>query len=238
MDRDTCEKLLEINRRFYQSFGKAFATKRTRPQPGVLRILSGLPQGATVLDLGCGHGLVAEFLARAGHTGRYLGVDLDPGLLQIAHERAYSMPASFRRIDLAKPGWAEQFRTGFDMVCAFAVLHHIPDDDRRAQWAGELASMMSSGSAAALSVWDFLSAPSLRERILPWEVAGLDRNAVDAGDYLLDWREQGSGMRYVHSFTEEELERLAHHAGLSVRETFHSDGRNGRLGLYQIWTGG
>jgi hypothetical protein len=58
---------------------------------------------------------------------------------------------------------------------------------------------------------------------------------VDEGDYLLDWRAGGSGLRYVHHFSEAELKALAAASGFRVMETFHSDGRDHRLGLYQIW---
>jgi hypothetical protein len=58
---------------------------------------------------------------------------------------------------------------------------------------------------------------------------------VDAGDYLLDWRQGGSGLRYVHHFDEAELSALAATTGFRVLETFYSDGEGGRLGLYQVW---
>ena len=55
------------------------------------------------------------------------------------------------------------------------------------------------------------------------------------GDYLLDWRRDGNGLRYVHHFNEEELAALASDSGFSVLETFNSDGESGNLGLYQVW---
>ena len=71
------------------------------------------------------------------------------------------------------------------------------------------------------------------ERI--WERIGLTAAGVDAGDYLLDWRRGGEGLRYVHQFSEEELSTLATESGFEVAVTFYSDGEGGRLGLYQVW---
>jgi hypothetical protein len=42
-------------------------------------------------------------------------------------------------------------------------------------------------------------------------------------------------LRYVHHFSETELEQLAEAAGFEVIESFLSDGENNRLGLYQVW---
>jgi hypothetical protein len=42
-------------------------------------------------------------------------------------------------------------------------------------------------------------------------------------------------LRYVHHFSEAELEALAAASCFRVRQTFHSDGTNGLLGLYQVW---
>ena len=69
----------------------------------------------------------------------------------------------------------------------------------------------------------------------PWQAAGLQEADVDPGDYLLDWRHGGTGLRYVHHFSETELLEMADLSGFKVAETFYSDGENQRLGLYQVW---
>ena len=77
--------------------------------------------------------------------------------------------------------------------------------------------------------------PRLQARVVPWEAIGLSQEEVEPGDYLLDWRRGGIGLRYVHHFNEEELQNLATKAGYQIVETFYSDGEGGRLGLYQVW---
>jgi hypothetical protein len=85
------------------------------------------------------------------------------------------------------------------------------------------------------SNWQFLNSEKLKARIQPWEAATIPPSAVDAGDYLLDWRSAGKGLRYVHHFDEKELDELAKASGFRVSDIFYSDGEGGRLGLYQIW---
>ena len=58
---------------------------------------------------------------------------------------------------------------------------------------------------------------------------------IEGGDYLVDWRSGGHGLRYVHIFDLQELETLALETGFEIIESFHSDGEGGNLGLYQIW---
>ncbi len=80
-----------------------------------------------------------------------------------------------------------------------------------------------------------MDSPRLRTRIVPWSEIDIDESDVEMGDYLLDWRRGGYGLRYVHYFSEEELQELADNIGFLVSKTYYSDGEGGRLGLYQVW---
>ncbi len=86
-----------------------------------------------------------------------------------------------------------------------------------------------------LSNWQFLKSKRLKDRILPWDTIDLNEDEVDEGDYLLDWRRGGFGIRYVHHFNPEELTRLAEESGFRILESFDSDGKEGNLSLYQVW---
>jgi len=98
-----------------------------------------------------------------------------------------------------------------------------------------LHSALAPSGVFHLSNWQFLNSPRLTQRIQPWERLGLHPEDVDPGDYLLDWRSGGAGLRYVHHFSEAELAALARETSFSVEETFYSDGKEGSLGLYQAW---
>ena len=65
---------------------------------------------------------------------------------------------------------------------------------------------------------------------------GLTAEDVDKNDYLMDWRRDGHGLRYVHHFSASELHQLAAFTGFRVIGIFTSDGEGENLGLYQIWT--
>jgi SAM-dependent methyltransferase len=230
------DELLRINRAFYQSLAEPFAATRRRPQPGVQRLLRRIDHGATVLDVGCGHGLAAALLARLGHQGTYCGVDASQPLIDLARRGVAARWASFVTADITQPGWrrAAPLPT-FDWVLGFAVLHHIPDAVVRLRLAEEVRSALPAGGRAAVSVWDFAGSERFRRRIVAWGEVGLTAADVEPGDVLLDWRHAGRGVRYVHHFSAVELTALARQAGFAVTEEFRSDGEAGSLGLYQVW---
>jgi SAM-dependent methyltransferase len=123
----------------------------------------------------------------------------------------------------------------FTRITCFAALHHIPSTELRLNLLKTVSILLAPHGRFLLSNWQFLNSARLRARIQPWERIGLTSADVDAGDYLLDWRRGGEGLRYVRQFSEEELAGLARESGFEVVETFYSDGEGGRLGLYQVW---
>jgi hypothetical protein len=99
---------------------------------------------------------------------------------------------------------------------------------------------MAPDGCLILSVWQFHNSTRLMSRIQPWESIGLLPEDVDDGDALLDWRAEGEGvgtaLRYIHAFTEAELQHLAAKSSFQICESWSSDGKEGCLGLYQVWS--
>ena len=235
MHPDIEAQLLQLNRAFYQRFAESFAETRARPRPGTMELLSPLPEAASVLDLGCGNGSLAQTLAEHGHRGRYVGVDYSKDLLAAARTTVDHPKAIFVPADLAEPGWGQDLPGPFDWVCLLAVLHHIPGRERRTRLVEGAADQLQPNGRALVSVWNFKAEPGQAERIVPWSEAGLESEQVGQDDYLLDWRRGGQGLRYVHHFTAEELAALAHQGGFDVERTYYAGGQSGELNLLQRW---
>jgi tRNA (uracil-5-)-methyltransferase TRM9 len=238
MDETTRSALAELNRTFYAGFAGDFArTRRGWPQ-GFERILPHLRAAANVLDVGCGNGRLLSFLTERGWHGRYLGIDASAGLLAAAERNLELRPAeaSFRAAELLSPHW-NTASTGFapDAIACLAVLHHIPGAAHRARLVAECADLLRPGGTLIISVWQFLSTPRLRARILPWSVVGLSNEEVDPGDFLLSWGEGAIGQRYCAAIAEETLCVLALQAGLATVETFYADGHESNLSLYGVF---
>jgi len=250
MEEQVKLRLIEINNQFYQTFASQFSTTRQRLQPGVQRILKLIPPEANVLDLGCGNGALMHALILDGFRGRFIGIDSSSSLLQIANRdlqeiQALTMPVRpvFFQADLSDQDWDISLCSylpgfpsiKFDFILAFAVLHHLPGWDLRLQTLIKINRLLATGGSFFHSEWQFLNSPRLRTRIQSWRLIGIQEKQVDQGDFLLDWRQGGNGLRYAHHFTFEELSELAIGADFQIVASFYSDGREGNLAIYQTW---
>ncbi len=240
MDATIREKLIALNRQFYQTFALQFSDTRMQIQPGVRRLLDEFTGGECFLDLGCGNGELAREMENRGFQGIYTGLDFSPKLLDIARDSQFSnLHTRFFSTELTTLGWADVVSSQkFDIVLAFAVLHHQPGTDLRQQFLYTILKLLKPTGRFYHSEWQFLKSERLKSRIQPWDTIGLSESDVEPGDYLLDWRRGGYGLRYIHHFTEGELADLASRTGFCVINTFYSDGKEGNLGLYQIWEPG
>jgi SAM-dependent methyltransferase len=245
MDSSIVVRLVELNRDFYTRFGDSFSATRHRIQPGVRRVLESLKGDEDILDLGCGNGELARELAKRGHRGSYLGVDFSLPLLREAEVLPEGFSARFVEADLTRLSAfsgqllalsnVEGSVSGWSLITAFAVLHHIPSYELRLNLLSTARQLLGPDGKFIHSIWQFLNSEKLKSRIQDWSEAGLSLDEVEPSDYLLDWRSGGRGLRYVHHFDEAELSGLAEAAGFQVRDVFYSDGETRNLALYQVW---
>jgi len=230
-------RLVQLNQQFYQTFAAQFSATRQRIQPGVRRILDRTPPDAKILDLGCGNGELAQELLKQGYRGNYLGLDFSQSLLDVAKNSAGSASnITFAHTDFADTSWDNILPAdSFDLIFSFAVFHHLPGENLRRSMVNKIAQRLDANGKFIHSHWQFLSSPKLFARIQPWDVVGLNAAQVDQGDYLLDWRRGGYGLRYVHHASANYLKSLAAETGFRLEDHFYSDGAEGNLGLYQVW---
>jgi SAM-dependent methyltransferase len=85
-----------------------------------------LPQGARVLEVGCGTGAVTRVLATWPGVGETIGVDPSPVFLARARELACGLTISFEEADGRSLPFAS--RT-FDAVMFHTTLCHVPDPE-------------------------------------------------------------------------------------------------------------
>jgi SAM-dependent methyltransferase len=124
------------------------------------RVLEFIPEDGSVLDVGCGAGLIAaEITTRA----RVVGVDISSAQLELARRNAPD--ASLVRADVAEVAFEPR---SFDAVVAFWSLIHVPRElhgsviARIHAWlkpGGLFAGTLGSGDNPAEHVQDFYGAP-------------------------------------------------------------------------------
>jgi ubiquinone/menaquinone biosynthesis C-methylase UbiE len=109
----------------------------------LLRLLEPL-QGKKILELGCGWGHSAVFLARKG--ARVTGVDIGPDLIAAskALAKVNDVECEFQTVNIVKlmfpPG-------SFDAVIGITILHHLSKPDV-AQALAEVARVLSANGSA------------------------------------------------------------------------------------------
>jgi SAM-dependent methyltransferase len=85
-----------------------------------------LEAGASVADVGCGHGASTLLLAEAFPNSRFVGFDYHGPSIEVARQRAADAGLGDRvRFEVA--GADEFSGTGYDLVCIFDALHDMGD---------------------------------------------------------------------------------------------------------------
>ncbi|MEJ8567549.1 bifunctional 2-polyprenyl-6-hydroxyphenol methylase/3-demethylubiquinol 3-O-methyltransferase UbiG [Elongatibacter sediminis] len=81
--------------------------------------------GRTVLDVGCGGGILAEALARQG--AKVTGLDIAPSVLAVArlHLLESGLDVDYRQSTIEE--FAEQSPASFDVITCMEMLEHVPD---------------------------------------------------------------------------------------------------------------
>jgi 2-polyprenyl-6-hydroxyphenyl methylase/3-demethylubiquinone-9 3-methyltransferase len=101
--------------------------------------------GARVLDVGCGGGLLAEGLTRKGAT--VTAIDLAPAMIETAklHAAESGLAIDYRLQDAAE---LADMQPGFDVVCCMEMLEHVADPGA---FVAVLARLVRPGGAIFVS---------------------------------------------------------------------------------------
>lgn len=112
---------------------------------------AGVRSGHVVLDIACGTGVVAREAAdRTGGEGRVVGLDLNPGMLEVA--RRLRPDIDWQQGDAVELPFPDD---SFEVVLCQAAMMFFPD---RAQAVREMARVVVPGGTVAIQTWASLEA--------------------------------------------------------------------------------
>ena len=163
-----------------------------------------LPEGARILDLGCGQALVGALLAAGGHPGgwRYRGIDASRR--DIERARA-ALPA---RCELVEDDLRTARLSAADAVLLIDVLHYM-EPAAQSDLLGRVREALAPGGLLVMRVAD--ASASLRFRI------------TEAAD-LAATRLRGGRVKRLHSVPLAERRRQLEGHGFTVEERPMSEG--------------
>jgi 2-polyprenyl-6-hydroxyphenyl methylase/3-demethylubiquinone-9 3-methyltransferase len=154
--------------------------------------------GKTVLDVGCGGGILAEAMAARG--AQVTGIDLGEAPLAVArlHLKESKQSVEYRRI--AAEDLARERPESFDVVTCLEMLEHVPDP---ASTVAACAQLVRPGGRVFFS--------TINRNPKSWLFA------IVGAEYLLRLLPRGTH-DYMKFVRPSELERWCRHAGLRVQE--------------------
>ena len=249
MNRATQLALNRINQRFYASIAAQWPDKRKHAWPGFERVwtrcsaaVGGEIPLVHVLDVGCGDGRFAQFLAaHAVSPGSYLGVDSSPALLAHAAQRALTASYRFEQLDFVGSPIAEHLADArFQLIALFGVLHHVPGSAQRTALVRALAARLAAGGVLVFTVWRLDEDPRFTSRTIAFAdynrgaAEPIDLEQLEPGDHLLRWDDQAATPRYCHFPESRELTQLIADTGLKECERFRADGHLNRMNEYVV----
>ena len=236
MNSKAFDEIIQLNKDFYEKIGEDFSKTRQSPWDGwaktldVVRKAVNPSEKTKILDLGCGNGRLLKFLLdNKLNNFEYYGYDTDSFLLSfpIAH---YDLPfVHFDKMDILKD--LGNISGKFDVIFAFGLAHHIPSSEFRIKWFRQVVSILKPNGMFIFTTWNY----NRDARFVPANNRFRNlKEELEDGDYFIGWNNLENVYRYVHIYSNIEIERILKSCGAKLLSKFSSDGKNGNLNDYFI----
>jgi ubiquinone/menaquinone biosynthesis C-methylase UbiE len=201
-----------------------FVVRRANPQPG-----------EHVLDVACGTGIGARLAARrTGPAGRVVGLDADPGMIEVAHSLASDASAAVE-LYCASAVAMPFDDASFDLCLCLQGLQFFPDP---VSGFAEIQRVLKPGGRLVASVWapleqnaGYFALVTALERRRVFTTALRRPFSLGNPDELRDLAKQG-GFRSIELSTE--LQPVHFRNSDAFIDSVAASGPSGRLALAQI----
>lgn len=157
-------------------------------------------QGKRVLDVGCGGGILADSIARAG--GDVVGIDLSSKALKVAQLHALeSQTPRVQYREISAEDMAAEQAGSFDVVTCMEMLEHVPDPS---------SVVRACAALVKPSGWVFFSTIHRSAKSFLMAIVG--------AEYVLNMLPRGTH-EYAKMISPSELAGYCRAAGLTLKNT-------------------
>ena len=230
MKKETARKVLKQVKTHYNKVADEWHLTRQQPWFEFELYKEVCPDGARVLDIGCGNGRLF-WQALKGRNVRYLGIDISVELLKLAEQEKKKLVMAEKRKVQFKEGSMTKIAARarvFDRTFCIAAFHHLPGVAQRIKGLEEMVRVTKKDGYLIISVWNLFQ-QKYRQHV--WR--SLWRyfktfGKYDWNDTFFDWGTnavKGNG-RYYHAFTPWEMRALLRSQPLEIVEEFFIDNKS------------
>lgn len=237
----TIKTIDQLNTKFYQAISKSISTSHLAVHNtwetwySLLQFIHA-NKPVSALDIGCGNGRWFEFLLNNDVTfSRAVGFDTDSYLIAEAMNTFIDhTEIEFKSGNIFDHEYF-QYLAPFSLVTGFGVWHHIPTYELRLNLLKKL--FLVRNSRIIISFWQFHKNPRLLKRCInPGNIAAsleLTDHSFEENDYFVGWHGSKEVVRFCHSFSDEEIERIRMEIGLPSTLIYGKG--NDATNCYLVW---
>lgn len=228
MDLPYAKRLIQKTKADFEKIAKQFSKTRVYPRPEMgYFVKKYVKSGQKILDVGCGNGRIFELLKNKNID--YTGIDGSKTLISEARKK-YPNEKFFVKDALR----IEFKRKNFDLIFAFAFLHHLPSENFRKKFLEIIYKILKPQRYFVCTVWNLFPKDRIKciEKFNAEKLAG--KTELDFNDTFIPWKNTKGEIlakRYYHGFTRSELKRLFEETGFRIGELFYEKkGKKSNIG--------
>lgn len=212
-DRDEA-RLVPIKESF-NTIAEEFSDTRQHPWPEFGIFKHYIPEGASILDIGCGNGRFLQYLLDKKKTVDYTGLDFSKKLIGIARKR-------FPRVDFIEQSMTDfQLSKRFDRVIAIASFHHVPTRKLRKIALDHMKRHLKDDGLLIISVWNLWRPKFIFPLLKGFLLSLFTVFCKDPRDVMIPFG-QNKVPRFYHAFFRPELKHALLSAGFLIEDEIKS----------------
>lgn len=173
-----------------------------------------LKDGQKIIDIGCGNGR-AIFMLEKYSDLEYLGIDNSEKLIEKAKTNFPTF--SFEHFDGLD--FSKYKKDYYDVALSVAVVHHVPEENIT-KWLRDICSTVKTGGIIFITSWDVLNGKSK-------EYLDTDNKGLLPFMHYKD-------IRFVKSYTKEELEKYLIGCNLEILESGYVSRESGERNIFIV----